>query len=158
VDIQVSAYHTNSSGGDATEIITSSTTLIDSTTADPYDLTIGSGSLQTFTSADPRHIRLLVDVTEVHGGSFTLAYDSAANPSYLQIPTLTVPDQTLILISVAILIPVLSGLSARKRRRSGRAPPKYGKGSRQKLVNQSDSIRKRSFSLPNWLRTRRRLD
>ncbi|TET82240.1 MAG: DUF2341 domain-containing protein, partial [Anaerolineales bacterium] len=43
VEITVSVHHTKSDGTDPQEIITSSTIIIDGTTADPYPLTIGSG-------------------------------------------------------------------------------------------------------------------
>ncbi|UCF61595.1 MAG: DUF2341 domain-containing protein, partial [Anaerolineaceae bacterium] len=117
VDITVSVHHTSSDGSDPQEIITSSTVTIDANTTDPYALSIGSGSEQTFTSADPRRVRAFIDVTAVNGGgSFTLAYDSAADPSSLDTPSIVVPDVTSLLVAVVIFIPILMNLFIKRRR------------------------------------------
>jgi cellulose synthase/poly-beta-1,6-N-acetylglucosamine synthase-like glycosyltransferase len=117
VKIQVSVYHTRGDGSDATEIVTSSTTTIDANTNVPYTLPIGNGPEQTFTSSDPRRLRVHIDVTEVSGsGSFTLAYDAATNHSSLDTPALTVPDVTLLLLAIVYMIPVVTGIIMRKRR------------------------------------------
>ncbi|HEY47536.1 MAG TPA: DUF2341 domain-containing protein, partial [Anaerolineae bacterium] len=117
VDVIVSVYHTNTSGGDPQEIVTSSSVRIDANTSDPLALSIGSGSEQTFTSSDPRHVRVLIDATAVNGGgSFTLAYDSATDPSSLDTPSMVVPDITLFLAVVVIFIPMIVNLFMRKRR------------------------------------------
>ncbi|MCK4693258.1 MAG: DUF2341 domain-containing protein, partial [Anaerolineales bacterium] len=62
VDIVVSVYHTSSDGSDPQPIVTSSTVTIDGNTSDPYALDIGSGPAKTFTSADPRLVRVYIDV------------------------------------------------------------------------------------------------
>ncbi len=117
VEVVVSVYHTQGDGADAQAIVTSSATRIDANTADPYALPIGSGAEQTFTSSGPRRLRVLIDVTAVNGSaSFTLAYDSAANPSSLDTPVLTVPDATLLLLAFVYLIPALTGFLTRKRK------------------------------------------
>jgi hypothetical protein len=115
VDITVSVYHTASDGSGATEIITSSSTTIDANTADPYALSIGSGLEQTFTSGDPRRLRMHVHVDAVSGsGSFTLAYDSSSDPSSLDTPVIVVPEGVLPFIALAVLIPIMMGGSRRK--------------------------------------------
>jgi len=115
VEITVSVYHTASDGSDPQEIVTSSSVGIDSSTTDPYELVIGSAGAQTFTSSDPRRLRVHIDVTAVNGGgSFTLAYDSAANASNLSTPVVTVPDPSLILLLVAIFIPQVMILAKRR--------------------------------------------
>ncbi|MCK4857779.1 MAG: DUF2341 domain-containing protein, partial [candidate division Zixibacteria bacterium] len=117
VDITVSVYHTKGDGTDPQEIITSSTVTIDGNTSDPYALDIGSGLAQTFTSADPRHVRVHIDVTAVNtGGSFTLAYDSVTDHSSLDTPSMVIPDVTLLLVAAVIIIPILTGLLTKKRR------------------------------------------
>ncbi|MGH7535138.1 MAG: hypothetical protein ACREMG_06090, partial [Gemmatimonadales bacterium] len=72
VDIQVTVSHTAADGSGATTIVSSSTTTINASTADPYALSIGSGSAQTFTAASPRRLRVQVNVVSVNsGGDFT---------------------------------------------------------------------------------------
>jgi cellulose synthase/poly-beta-1,6-N-acetylglucosamine synthase-like glycosyltransferase/ActR/RegA family two-component response regulator len=116
VKISVTVYHTKGDGTDPQEIVTSAATTIDANTLDPYALTIGSGSEQTFTSTDPRRLRLHIDVTEVNGsGSFTLAYDSVASPSSLDTPEIVVPGATLLLLLVVVLIPITTSLMTRRR-------------------------------------------
>jgi cellulose synthase/poly-beta-1,6-N-acetylglucosamine synthase-like glycosyltransferase/CheY-like chemotaxis protein len=117
VNITVSVYHTKSDGTDPQGIVTSSSIEINCETSDPYALPIGSGSQQTFTSSDPRRLRAHIDVTSVTGsGSFTLAYDSSANPSSLDTPSMTIPEFTLYLMLLVYLIPIVTGLVTRKRR------------------------------------------
>jgi cellulose synthase/poly-beta-1,6-N-acetylglucosamine synthase-like glycosyltransferase/CheY-like chemotaxis protein len=117
VNITVSVYHTKSDGTDPQEIITSSSIEINCETSDPYALPIGNGLQQTFTSSDPRRLRAYIDVTGVTGsGSFTLAYDSSANPSSLDTPSMTIPEFTLYLMLLVYLIPIVTGLVTRKRR------------------------------------------
>jgi hypothetical protein len=117
VDIVVSVYHTSSDGSDPQAIVTSSTVTIDGNTSDPYELSIGTGEQQTFTSTDQRLVRVYIDVTAVSGGgSFTLAYDSVADPSSLDTPSMVIPDVTLLLVAVVILIPVVMNLFMKKRR------------------------------------------
>jgi hypothetical protein len=80
-------------------------------------LVIGSAGAQTFTSSDPRRLRVHIDVTTINAGaSFTLAYDSAANASNLSTPVLTVTDVTLILLLVALFIPVVMSMVMRRSR------------------------------------------
>ncbi|MCK4693915.1 MAG: DUF2341 domain-containing protein, partial [Anaerolineales bacterium] len=117
LDIQVTVSHTASDGSDETPIVTSPVTTIDGSTTDPYTLDIGSGELQTFTSSDPRFLRVRVDVVSVNsGGSFTLAYDSSTDHSSLDTPSMVIPDVTLLLVAVVILIPVVMNLFIKKRR------------------------------------------
>jgi hypothetical protein len=117
VEITVSVHHTSADGSDPQEIITSSMVTIDHNTLDPYELSIGSGLLQTFTSSDPRRLRAYIDVTAVNGsGSFTLAYDSATNHSSLDTPSMVIPDVTLLLVAMVILIPIVMNLFMKKRR------------------------------------------
>ena len=124
VDITVSVHHTNASGGDP-QLITSASTTIDATTADPLALSLGSGAAQTFTSADPRYLRVLINVTAVNnGGSFTLDYDGACASSLcssLDTPVVTVPEYGLIFGAFAILIPVTMGSLWHRRRLAKRA-------------------------------------
>jgi cellulose synthase/poly-beta-1,6-N-acetylglucosamine synthase-like glycosyltransferase len=121
VDIQVTVSHTAPDGSGATTIVQSSTTTINASTADPYALSIGSGALQTFTSADPRRLRVQVNVVSVNnGGNFTLDYDGACASglcSNLDTPVVTVPEYGLILLPIALLIPAAVPL-LRKRRPS----------------------------------------
>ncbi|UCF60250.1 MAG: DUF2341 domain-containing protein, partial [Anaerolineaceae bacterium] len=117
VKVNVSVYHTRDDGTDPQEITTSSTITINGNTSDPYFLPLGSGAEQTFTSADPRRVRVYIDVTEVNGGgSFTLAYDSVSNPSALITPALTIPGVTVLLLAVVVFIPVLTSIVTRKRK------------------------------------------
>jgi hypothetical protein len=117
VDIVVSVYDTNTNGGTTHEIKTSSTITIDPSTTNPYELSIGDGAEQTFTEADPRLLRLHVDVGAVrNSGSFTFAYDSAANPSSLDTPAMTVPEWDLAFFLLVPVIPaVISAFWRRKR-------------------------------------------
>jgi hypothetical protein len=108
VRIVVTVSHTASDGLGATTIVTSSTITINSSTANPYALSIGSGSAQTFTSGDPRRLRVQVNVSAVNGGErFVLAYDSGTNPSNLLTPLVTVPESAVALIPIGLLIPLL---------------------------------------------------
>jgi hypothetical protein len=121
VDIQVTVSHTAADGSGATTIITSSTTTIDASTADPYALSIGSGSSQTFTSSDPRRLRVRVNVVSVNsGGDFTLDYDGTcalSKCSNLDTPVVTVPEYVLVLLPIALLIPVAVPLLKKRRTR-----------------------------------------
>jgi hypothetical protein len=117
VDIVVSVYDTDTNGGTTHGIKTSSTITIDPSTTNPYQLTIGDGVEQTFTEADPRLLRLFVDVTAVRGsGSFTLAYDSAANPSNMETPTMTVPEWGLSFFLLMPVIPAVISVIWRRKR------------------------------------------
>jgi hypothetical protein len=118
VDITVSVHHTAADGSDP-QLITSAATTIDGTTSDPLALDLGAGAEQTFTSADPRLIRVQVHVDSLSvGTSFDLAYDSATDISSLDTPTVTVPEFGLILIAFVVLIPVLTTLITNRRRRA----------------------------------------
>jgi len=127
VDIQVTVSHTAADGSGATTIVTSSTTTIDASTADPYALSIGSGSSQSFTSSDPRRLRVQVNVVSVNsGGDFTLDYDGTCASSLcsnLDTPVVTVPEYALILLPIALLIPVAVPLLKNRRTR----PTQVGK-------------------------------
>jgi len=127
VDIQVTVSHTAADGSGATTIVTSSTTTIDASTADPYALSIGSGSSQTFTSSDPRRLRVRVNVVSVNsGGDFTLDYDGTCASSLcsnLDTPVVTVPEFALVFLPIALLIPVAVPLLKKRRTR----PTQVGK-------------------------------
>ena len=118
VDITVSVHHTKADGSDP-QLITTASTTVDGGTIDPLALDLGSGTEQTFTSADPRMLRVQVHVDSLStGASFDLAYDSATELSSLDTPTLTVPEFGLILIALVILIPVLTTLLTANRKRA----------------------------------------
>ncbi|MFQ5946514.1 MAG: hypothetical protein ACE5NC_09760, partial [Anaerolineae bacterium] len=140
VQITVSVHHTNASGGDPQLIISTSTT-VDSTTTDPLNLGLGSGLQQTFTSGDPRVLRVQVEVTAVNGGEqFVLDYDGACASSLcssLDTPTVTVPEGVIGLAAGAILIPGLASLAWRRRRTEAKAAEMIAK----KEVRRSDAKR-----------------
>jgi hypothetical protein len=120
VDIQVTVSHTAPDGSGATTIVQSAQTTIDASTSDPYALSIGSGALQTFTSASPRRLRVLVNVVSVtSGGDFTLDYDGTCGSSLcsnLDTPVVVVPELGLAFLPAALLLPLLGGQLARRRR------------------------------------------
>src|SRR3972149_7047911 len=117
VRIQVSVFHTDPDGSSPVEGISSSTLDIPSATSNPYALPIGSGAQATFTAADPQRLRLRIEVIEAIDEQFVLDFDSASDPTALDTPSLTVPDVTLLLVGVVVLIPVLTTLLTNKRRR-----------------------------------------
>ena len=120
VNITVRVHHTKADGTDA-QLITSASTTITSGTADPLALNLGSGALQTFTSADPRRLRLQIEVTAVaNGGSFVLDYDgtcATSRCSNLDTPVVTVPEPGLGLIGLAVTLPALAAELRRRRLR-----------------------------------------
>ena len=130
VDIQVTVSHTASDGSGATTIVSSSTTTIDATTADPYTLSIGSGALQTYTSADLRRLRVQVNVVSVSdGGNFILDYDGTCGSSLcsnLITPVVVVPELGLLLLPIAILLPPLMLWRLKKRKRTNRLATSHG--------------------------------
>jgi hypothetical protein len=88
VQIIASVYHVRTDGTDPQEIVTSPIITIDSTTPNPLSLNIGSGVQYNFTDANPRLLRLEINVTAVNGGErFVLAYDSATQPTSLVTPS-----------------------------------------------------------------------
>jgi hypothetical protein len=121
VQIVVTVSHTAPDGSGATTIVTSSTTTINSSTANPYALSIGSGAQQTFTSGNPRRLRAQINVSAVNGSEgFVLAYDgscASTQCSNLDTPVVTVPEPGLGLIGIAATLP---GLAAAIRRRKKR--------------------------------------
>jgi hypothetical protein len=126
VSITVRVHHTNTSGGDA-QLITSASTTITSATTDPLlNFALGSDPVgQTFTSSDPRLLRLQIEVTAVSGsGTFTLDYDGtcATNKcSNLNTPVVVVPEGAVALAAVGILIPLVTAGAWRRRRVALRA-------------------------------------
>ncbi|MCH7611439.1 MAG: DUF2341 domain-containing protein [Chloroflexi bacterium] len=115
VDITVGVYHTKTDGT-IPQLITSASTRIDPNTVDGLVLNLGSGAAQTYTQADPQLLRVLITVDAANnGGSFDLAYDSAADPTNLETPSLTVLDPVLLLALFAILIPILTAIITQKR-------------------------------------------
>ena len=127
VDITVAVYHTDSDGSAATEIVTSSTKTITSSTADPYALDIGSAVLQRFTSADPQRLRVHITVGAIRGGAadFILDYDGTCASdrcSNLNTPVVVVPEFGAVLLPVAVLLPSVMLWRLKKRKRAnGRA-------------------------------------
>jgi hypothetical protein len=121
VQIIVTVSHTAPDGSGATTIVSSSTTTIDANTPNPYALSVGSGAQQTFTSANPRLLRVQINVAAVNGGErFILAYDSSSNPSNLATPAVTVPENSMWSAAAVVLIPVIAGgLWRRRLRRAG---------------------------------------
>ncbi|GAF91701.1 unnamed protein product, partial [marine sediment metagenome] len=117
VDITVYVYHTATDGTDP-QLITSASTTIDANTADPLAFDLGNDPVgQAFTSADPRRLRVHIDVTAISGGaSFTLAYDSSADTSSLDTPSMVVPDYSLFLLAIVIFIPIVMNLFIKRRR------------------------------------------
>ena len=126
VDITASVHHTASDGSGATLIRTASTT-IDSTTADPLALDLGSGALQTFTSADPRRLRYHMTVDAVnYSGNFVLDYDGACTSSLcsnLDTPVVVVPEYALAFIPVVLLIPLIIPYVRKRMKNSGPIDP-----------------------------------
>ncbi|HEX9676925.1 MAG TPA: hypothetical protein VGA07_13200, partial [Anaerolineales bacterium] len=119
VDITVYAQHTATDGSGATTITSASTTITGST-ANPLALDLGTGSAQTFTPGNPRLLQVWVDVTGVSGGgSFTLAYDSASDPSSLDTPVVTVPEWGAAFLLLVPLIPYLMTYVWKRRRLAG---------------------------------------
>ena len=119
VDITVSVHHTKADGSDP-QLITSSSTTIDGSTIDPLALDLGSGTEQTFTSADPRMLRVHVHVDSLStGASFDLAYDSAIDSSSLDTPTLTVPEWGMVFLVFAAFTPLLMSAIWRRRKLAG---------------------------------------
>ena len=117
VDITVSVHHADTDGTSPT-IITSASVTIDANTASPLALDLGAASAQTFTEADPQLLRVQVHVDSINGGgSFTLAYDSAADPTNLDSPVLVVPDPSLVFIALALAIPLLTFVLTKRCRR-----------------------------------------
>jgi hypothetical protein len=140
VDITVRVHHTAADGSGAT-LITSTTTTVTSSTSDPLALNLGSVSAQTFTSADPRRLRLQIEVTGVtSSGSFVLDYDGADGGtctsnacSNLNTPVVTVPEGAVALAAVGILIPLVTAGAWRRRRlieRARRASSPFSQGRR----------------------------
>ena len=119
VSITVYVHHTRADGTDP-QLITSASTTIDSSTADPLALSLGSGALQTFTSADPRQLRVQISVTAVSGsGSFVLDYNGScatSRCSSLDTPVVTVPEGAVALVAVGVLIPMVTASAWRRRR------------------------------------------
>jgi hypothetical protein len=120
VDITVYVHHTATDGTGAT-LITSASTTIDANTADPLAFDVGNDAFgQTFTSADRRVLRVQVEVTAINGGgSFVLDYDGpcASNQcSNLDTPVVVVPENALVFVVVAILMPALVGRLWRRRK------------------------------------------
>jgi hypothetical protein len=125
VDITVRVHHTDVSGGDA-QLITSASTTINSSTTSPLVFALGNDPIgQTFTSADPRYLRMQIEVTGVSGGgSFTLAYDGPCGSnqcSSLDTPVVVVPEGAVALAAVGILIPLVTAGAWRRKRMAERA-------------------------------------
>ncbi|MGH2619584.1 MAG: DUF2341 domain-containing protein, partial [Anaerolineales bacterium] len=89
----------------------------------PYALSLGSGSAQTFTSSDPRRLRVQVNVTSLDSGErFILKYDgtcASSQCSNLDTPVVTVPDWGLAFLILVPLIPFLMAAIWRRKRLAG---------------------------------------
>jgi hypothetical protein len=124
VAITVRVHHTTPDGSGAT-LITSATTTITSTTSDPLALDLGSALAQTFTSADPRRLRMQIEITGVtSGASFVLDYDgtcATSRCSSLDTPVVVVPEGAVALAAVGLLIPLVTAGAWRRRRLAERA-------------------------------------
>ncbi|HEX9894375.1 MAG TPA: hypothetical protein VGA78_10650, partial [Gemmatimonadales bacterium] len=121
VDVVVTVSHTAPDGSGATTIVSSSTVTIDGHTPNPYAVSIGDGDKQTFDTADPRRLRVQIEVGAVSGsGRFTLGHDSSSTPSSLATPAVVSPNPTLISLAAAIFIPPVSSVLLRRRRLSTR--------------------------------------
>jgi hypothetical protein len=157
VDITVYVHHTKTDGSDA-QLITSASTTIDSGTSNPLAFDLGNDPVgQTFTSADPRVLRVEVEVTGTSGGgSFTLAYDGpcASNAcSSLDTPVVTVPEFGLAFAALVALIPALMGGVWNRRRVAIRARKAHLP--RPGVPQRSSPRRARQAHLPpNWGATR----
>jgi len=147
VDITVRVHHTAADGSGAT-LITSASTTVTSSTSDPLALDLGSALAQTFTSADPRRLRVQVEVTGVtSGGNFVLDYDGScatSRCSSLDTPVVTVPEGAVALAAVGILIPLVTAGAWRRRRLAHRArqansPFSQGPGARRTARSGSPS-------------------
>jgi hypothetical protein len=151
VSITVRVHHTNTSGGDP-QLITSASTTISASTTDPLNLALGSGALQTFTSADPRLLRLQIEVTGItSGGSFILDYDgtcASSRCSNLNTPVVVVPEGAVALAAVGILIPLVTAGAWRRKRLAERARQASSPFSRPTSTGRS-SDRSRSTPPPN---------
>ena len=120
VDITVSVHHTKTDGT-IPQLITSASATIDPNTVDGLVLNLGSGAAQTYTQADPQLLRIQITVDAANnGGSFDLAYDSIADPTNLETPSITVLDPVLLFALFAILIPILTAFITQKRRMATR--------------------------------------
>jgi hypothetical protein len=119
VDITVSVHHTATNGSDP-QLITSASATIDSNSTDPLVLDLGAGAEQTFTSADPRLLRIQITVDSIAGGqSFVLDYDSVADPSSLDTPVVTVPEWGMAFLLLVPLVPFLMSAIWRRKRLAG---------------------------------------
>ncbi|MFQ5908897.1 MAG: hypothetical protein ACE5JE_08770 [Thermoplasmata archaeon] len=88
IDVTVYVHHTAPDGTDPQEIVTSSPITVDGAT-NPLIINVGEGAEQAFKASDPRRLRVLLNVTSLTGGgSFVLAYNSSANPTNLETPTI----------------------------------------------------------------------
>src|SRR3990172_2809554 len=120
VGVTVTVSRTGSGGTPATTIVSTSTT-IDSATANPLTLNIGTGSAQTFDPGADERLQVRIHVDSITGGgSFALAYDTTADPTSLDTPSLTVPDPALILAFAAILVPIITALITERRKAATR--------------------------------------
>ena len=139
VDITIHVHHTATDGSGAT-LITSASTTIYGNTADPLAFDVGNDAIgQTFTSADPRFLRVQVEVSAVNGGgSFVMDYDGpcASNEcSSLDTPVVVVPEYGLIFGAFAVLIPVAMGSIWRRRRKRRLDPAGKARATRYPLAH-----------------------
>ncbi len=119
VQITVAVHHTASDGSGETSIVSNSVN-IDSATANPYVFDLGSGAEQTFSSSDPRRLRVRIRVNAVSGGgTFTLAYDSSTQDTNLNTPAVTVPEIGIFLLVLVPLIPYMMSVIWRRKRLAG---------------------------------------
>jgi hypothetical protein len=78
-----------------------------------------SCSAQTITAAAPKKLVFRINVTAYTGSGIDLRYEGTAGGTYdsrLDTPTVVVPETGLVLVPLALLLPVLGGQLARRRR------------------------------------------
>ena len=84
IGVRIRVHHVASDGSDPQLIVAAPTTVIRNTTSNPLTVAIGTGTVHNFTDADPRYLRLEIDVQGAGGDErCILAYDSSTRPTSL---------------------------------------------------------------------------
>lgn len=109
-----------SDGTDVTVITSSANTVIDENSTSPVTIACGSGSAQTFTSADPRRLRARIQY--LSGSHLDILCDSSTNQTRLDPPTIEVPENLFSFLVAAPSIPIMIKMivfwDERKKRQS----------------------------------------